>query len=72
MWGVLCFWMVVGVNGGFILFLGLFFLDYKVDDVKYEDGGMGFLYNFVWKFINMCLFDIKDVIEGDVIILCVL
>lgn len=71
-WGALCVWMVVGANGGFTLPPGPPSPDYKADDVKYEDGGMGPLYNFARKFINMCLSDIKDVIEGDANILCVL
>uniref|UniRef100_K1RD67 Prominin-1-A n=1 Tax=Magallana gigas TaxID=29159 RepID=K1RD67_MAGGI len=62
-WGALCVWMVVGANGGFTLPPGPPSPDYKADDVKYEDGGMGPLYNFARKFINMCLSDIKDVIE---------
>lgn len=61
--GALCVWTVVGANGGFTLPPGPPSPDYKADDVKYEDGGMGPLYNFARKFINMCLSDIKDVIE---------
>ncbi|XP_078312870.1 prominin-1-A-like [Crassostrea virginica] len=57
-----CFWTVEG-NGGFTLPPGPAPPDYKADEAVYEDGGMGPLYNFARKFINMCLSDIKDVLK---------
>lgn len=59
-----CFWTVEG-NGGFTLPPGPAPPDYKADEAVYEDGGMGPLYNFARKFINMCLSDIKDVLKGE-------
>lgn len=69
-WCAFCVWCLcigptVGGNGGFTLAPGLASPDYKADEAKYQDGGMGPLYNFARKFINMCLSDIEDVIEGD-------
>ncbi|XP_062567573.1 prominin-1-A-like [Saccostrea cucullata] len=54
---------LVAGNGGFTLAPSPSSPDYKADEAKYEDGGMAPLFNFARKFINMCLSDIKDVIE---------
>ncbi|XP_061183793.1 prominin-1-A-like [Saccostrea echinata] len=60
---IVCYCTQVAGNGGFTLAPSPSSPDYKADEAKYEDGGMAPLFNFARKFINMCLSDIKDVIQ---------